>query len=88
VRPATLTRDSTPEEDSVTNIEDKTSSKVSAVTLQFWIIKVAATTLGETGGDAVSIALCFSGRHLFSRDRLAPWLAIFLTSRSNLVGWL
>ena len=32
-------------------------SKVPAVTLVFWIIKIAATTLGETGGDAVSMSL-------------------------------
>jgi uncharacterized membrane-anchored protein len=32
-------------------------SKVPAVTLTFWIIKVAATTLGETGGDAVSMSM-------------------------------
>ena len=31
-------------------------SKVPAVTLGFWIIKVLATTLGETGGDAVSMS--------------------------------
>jgi uncharacterized membrane-anchored protein len=34
-----------------------TSSKVPEVTLAFWIIKVLATTLGETGGDAVSMSL-------------------------------
>jgi uncharacterized membrane-anchored protein len=32
-------------------------SKVPAVTLGFWIIKILATTLGETGGDAVSMTL-------------------------------
>ncbi len=32
-------------------------SKVPAVTLGFWIIKVIATTLGETGGDAVTMTL-------------------------------
>jgi uncharacterized membrane-anchored protein len=32
-------------------------SKVPEVTLIFWIIKVAATTLGETGGDAVSMSM-------------------------------
>ena len=32
-------------------------SKVPAVTLTFWIIKIAATTLGETGGDTVSMTL-------------------------------
>ena len=30
-------------------------TKVPAVTLGFWIIKVLATTLGETGGDSVSM---------------------------------
>ena len=33
---------------------ERESGKVPAVTLIFWIIKIAATTLGETGGDAVS----------------------------------
>jgi uncharacterized membrane-anchored protein len=32
-------------------------SKVPAVTFLFWLIKIAATTLGETGGDAVSMSL-------------------------------
>jgi uncharacterized membrane-anchored protein len=31
--------------------------KVPAVTFVFWLIKIAATTLGETGGDAVSMSL-------------------------------
>jgi uncharacterized membrane-anchored protein len=33
------------------------SNKVPAVTLTFWIIKIAATTLGETGGDTVTMTL-------------------------------
>ena len=32
-------------------------SKVPEVTLVFWIIKIFATTLGETGGDAVSMSM-------------------------------
>jgi uncharacterized membrane-anchored protein len=32
-------------------------SKVPAVTLSFWIIKIIATTLGETGGDELSMSL-------------------------------
>src|SRR5579883_2050160 len=32
-------------------------SKVPAVTLVFWIVKIAATTLGETGGDTVSMTM-------------------------------
>ena len=32
-------------------------AKVPEVTLLFWIVKIAATTLGETGGDAVTMSL-------------------------------
>ncbi|WP_293459576.1 hypothetical protein [Phenylobacterium sp.] len=32
-------------------------SKVPAVTLGFWLIKILATTLGETGGDTVSMTM-------------------------------
>ena len=32
-------------------------SKVPELTLIFWLIKIAATTLGETGGDAVSMSM-------------------------------
>jgi len=34
-----------------------TLSKVPEVTLIFWVIKVAATTLGETGGDTITMTL-------------------------------
>jgi len=36
---------------------DLVLSKVPEVTLTFWIIKIAATTLGETGGDSVTMTL-------------------------------
>src|ERR1700750_2969173 len=36
---------------------DTALSKVPEVTLIFWIIKIAATTLGETAGDAVSMSM-------------------------------
>ena len=36
---------------------DRHLSKVPEVTLVFWIIKIAATTLGETGGDTVTMTL-------------------------------
>jgi uncharacterized membrane-anchored protein len=39
------------------NATEHTLSKVPEVTLIFWIIKIAATTLGETGGDAVSMSM-------------------------------
>ena len=32
-------------------------SKVPEISLMFWIIKIAATTLGETGGDALSMSM-------------------------------
>jgi uncharacterized membrane-anchored protein len=35
----------------------ETMSKVPAVTLGFWVIKIAATTLGETAGDAVTMSM-------------------------------
>lgn len=37
------------------NLKDALT-KVPAVTLGFWIIKILATTLGETGGDTVSMS--------------------------------
>jgi uncharacterized membrane-anchored protein len=40
-----------------TSAPDK--SKVPAITLMFWLVKIAATTLGETGGDALSMSLDF-----------------------------
>lgn len=33
------------------------TSKVPEATILFWIIKIAATTLGETGGDALSMSM-------------------------------
>jgi len=36
---------------------DSVPSKVPAVTLGFWVIKILATTLGETGGDTVSMTM-------------------------------
>ena len=32
-------------------------SKVPEVALGFWLVKICATTLGETGGDALSMTL-------------------------------
>lgn len=34
-----------------------TGSKVAAVTFSFWVMKIAATTLGETAGDLLSMTL-------------------------------
>lgn len=53
-------------------------SKVPEVTLLFWVIKIAATTLGETGGDAVSMSMNFGylmGTVIFSAVFLAAVFA-------------
>lgn len=39
------------------NATEDRAGKVPAVTLGFWIIKILATTLGETGGDAVTMSM-------------------------------
>jgi len=38
-------------------VADPVSSKVPQVTLAFWVAKILATTVGETGGDALSMTL-------------------------------
>ena len=52
---------------------EHTLSKVPEVTLVFWIMKIAATTLGETGGDAVSMSM-----HLGYLVGTAIFAAVFL----------
>jgi uncharacterized membrane-anchored protein len=39
------------------DVTQQALTKVPAVTLGFWVIKVLATTLGETGGDTVTMTL-------------------------------
>jgi uncharacterized membrane-anchored protein len=68
---------------------ERAGSKVPEVTLVFWIIKIAATTLGETGGDTVTMTLNWGylvGTALFlslllvlvilqiAATRFRPWL--------------
>jgi uncharacterized membrane-anchored protein len=43
--------------DTMTRAVERYASKVPEVTLIFWILKIAATTLGETGGDTVTMTL-------------------------------
>ncbi|MCI2810476.1 COG4705 family protein [Eoetvoesiella caeni] len=53
-------------------------SKVPEVTLGFWLIKIAATTLGETGGDAVSMSMnlgYLAGTGIFAAIFLAAVIA-------------
>jgi uncharacterized membrane-anchored protein len=41
----------------VSNYWHEAATKAPEVTLGFWVIKIAATTLGETGGDSVTMTL-------------------------------
>jgi uncharacterized membrane-anchored protein len=41
----------------MTDAIERYAAKIPEVTLVFWIIKIAATTLGETGGDTVTMTL-------------------------------
>jgi uncharacterized membrane-anchored protein len=53
-------------------------SKVPEVTLIFWIIKILATTLGETGGDAVTMSMNLGylvGTGIFSAIFMAAVIA-------------
>jgi uncharacterized membrane-anchored protein len=59
-------------------------SKVPEVTLAFWIIKIAATTLGETGGDTVTMTLNWgylAGTALFSGLLVVLVIAQILAKR-------
>jgi uncharacterized membrane-anchored protein len=51
-------------------------SKVPEVTLVFWIIKILATTLGETGGDTVSMTMNLG--YLVGTAIFATLLVIFV----------
>jgi uncharacterized membrane-anchored protein len=54
------------------------TAKVPEVTLVFWIIKIAATTLGETGGDSVTMTMKLG---------YLAGSAIFLVALALLVAW-
>jgi uncharacterized membrane-anchored protein len=54
---AFTTRHSNAGKHRVDQFEHEAQSKVPEVTQVFWIIKIAATTLGETGGDTVTMTL-------------------------------
>ncbi len=54
-------------------------AKVPAVTLGFWIIKILATTLGETAGDAVTMSMELG--YLAGTAIFAALLAVMLTAQ-------
>jgi uncharacterized membrane-anchored protein len=59
----------------VTQLAKDRLSKVPEVTLVFWIIKIAATTLGETGGDFVSMS-----EHLGYAIGSAIFISVFVVA--------
>jgi len=54
-------------------------AKVPAVTLGFWLIKILATTLGETAGDAVTMSMELG--YLAGTAIFAALLAVMLTAQ-------
>jgi uncharacterized membrane-anchored protein len=61
-------------------------TKVPEVTLVFWIIKIAATTLGETGGDTVTMTLLHADANAHNGGYLIG-TALFFAILVALVIW-
>jgi uncharacterized membrane-anchored protein len=85
----------------VTTSPPARTSKVPEITLLFWVLKIAATTLGETGGDAVTMSLDLGylvGTAIFAvlfaacvamqiaARRFRPWLYWFTIVTTTTVG--
>ncbi|MBV8393672.1 MAG: hypothetical protein JOY81_10875 [Alphaproteobacteria bacterium] len=83
------------------NTSERTAAKVPEITIAFWLIKIAATTLGETGGDAVTMSLGWgylAGTALFAglfavcvagqiaARRFHPWLYWLTIVATTTVG--
>lgn len=62
----------------MSDLRDGALSKVPEVTLTFWIIKIFATTLGETGGDTVTMTFLHADANAHNGGYLIG-TAIFLT---------
>jgi uncharacterized membrane-anchored protein len=73
------------------NYLHKVATKVPEVTLVFWIIKIAATTLGETGGDSVTMTLNWgylSGTAIFAAALVVLVVLQIVAERFNpLLYW-
>jgi uncharacterized membrane-anchored protein len=67
----------------MTKIPAGTLSKVPEVTLLFWIIKILATTLGETGGDAVTMTMLHADQNAHNGGYLIGtgiFVAVFIAA--------
>jgi uncharacterized membrane-anchored protein len=68
------------------DIRRQASSKVPEVTLTFWILKIAATTLGETCGDSVTMTLLHADKNAHNGGYLIG-TALFFSLLVALVIW-
>ena len=68
------------------SLKDHALSKVPEVTLSFWIIKIAATTLGETGGESVTMTLFHADKNAHNGGYLIG-TALFFAILVGLVIW-
>ncbi|HXT06678.1 MAG TPA: hypothetical protein VN715_07060 [Roseiarcus sp.] len=67
----------------MSHTRDDALSKIPEVTLGFWIIKILATTLGETGGDTVTMSMLHADKNAHNGGYLigtAIFLAIFVAA--------
>ena len=67
----------------MTNAPAVALTKVPEVTLLFWIIKILATTLGETGGDAVTMSMLQADKNAHNGGYLIGtgiFLAVFVVA--------
>ena len=63
--------------------DDHVLSKVPEVTLGFWVIKILATTLGETSGDSVTMTWLHADQNAHNGAYLigtAIFLAVFIAA--------
>ena len=67
-------------------MRDRVLSKVPEVTLGFWVIKILATTLGETGGDTVTMTLLHADKDASNGGYLIG-TALFFSILVALVTW-
>jgi uncharacterized membrane-anchored protein len=70
----------------MTRTAEEFATKVPEVTLVFWIIKIAATTLGETGGDTVTMTWLHADQNAHNGGYLIG-TGIFVMVLAALVIW-
>jgi uncharacterized membrane-anchored protein len=81
----------------MTDVQRYALSKVPEVTLVFWVIKILATTLGETGGDTITMTIFHADKNAHNGGYLigtAIFLVVFVgavvaqISTKKFNGWV